>query len=83
MRNAIDSDEEEGGLPDVIEGVDGEAPEDGDNPCKFSAVICFQHCCIQWVCVFGCVQQFMFVFKYFNELCFLFFSLSTLPGTDG
>ena len=52
VTNTISSDEEEeGGQPDVLVGVNGEAPQDDENLCKFSAVLFLQHCCIRLVCV--------------------------------
>ena len=51
MRNTIDSDEEEGGRPELLDGVDGEAPLDDEILCKFSAVLFRQHCCVRLDCL--------------------------------
>ena len=44
--------EEEGGQPDVIIVVDGEVPQDDENPCKFSTVLYLQHDCARCFFVF-------------------------------
>ena len=51
VRNTIDSDEDEVGRPDFLVCIDGEAPQNDENQCKFSAFLFLQHCCIRLVCV--------------------------------